>query len=364
MSSDEKVRESWDVFWEGATPESEIQMRDFYGGRQWILKHVPRFGRVLEAGCGLGRYVFYLDRLGIDVEGLDFHEPTVDSLKAWARHAGFTAPFRVGDVNALPHEPDSLSGYISLGVIEHIAEGPGRALAEAYRVLRPGGVAVITTPSVSFSQAYLRLRRTARDVVKTVLGKPVKKAPFFQHWYTPRELSGFVRRAGLDVVLAGGGDLVYSMLELGFTPRDRPLFRVVDCLEAGPLARFGAQAFTVSLKRGPRMSCFLCGQQTVRPDRLREFYLPVCRECEATELASYYRPGVKPRFHQHYTFQPPVAPAHDETCRYCGRPFTTDTLFEDFGFAIPVCPACLRLPNVNLDLSNRHLKPVWRMEII
>ena len=34
---------------------------------------------------------------------------------------------------------NSISYYISLGVIEHFAEGPKDALDEAYRVLKPGG---------------------------------------------------------------------------------------------------------------------------------------------------------------------------------------------------------------------------------
>jgi hypothetical protein len=50
--------EVWDDWWGGISPLSEIRMWDFYGGRQWITKYVPRFGKVIEGGCGVGRYVF------------------------------------------------------------------------------------------------------------------------------------------------------------------------------------------------------------------------------------------------------------------------------------------------------------------
>src|SRR5438445_6400131 len=136
---------AWDEFWQGITPEAEIKMWDFYGGRPWILKHTPRHGKVLEAGCGLGRYVFYLSHLGIDIEGLDFHKPTIEAVRQWAARHACTCEFRLGDITSLPYDSDSLSGYLSFGVIEHFREGPSAALVEAHRVLRPGGVAIIST---------------------------------------------------------------------------------------------------------------------------------------------------------------------------------------------------------------------------
>jgi len=81
--------EKWADFWEGHTPESEILMWDFFGLRPWILKYTPRYGKVCEAGCGLGRYVFYLNKLGIDIEGLDFEQETIDFLNIWKTQNGF-----------------------------------------------------------------------------------------------------------------------------------------------------------------------------------------------------------------------------------------------------------------------------------
>ena len=58
----EKKTKVWENFWEGLTSVSEIQMWDYYGGRQWVTKYAPRFCKVIEAGCGAGRYNFYLQR--------------------------------------------------------------------------------------------------------------------------------------------------------------------------------------------------------------------------------------------------------------------------------------------------------------
>jgi MPBQ/MSBQ methyltransferase len=50
-----------------------------------------------------------------------------------------------GDAESLPFETDSFDRYVSAGSVEYWPE-PELAVAEAYRVLRPGGVALIVGP--------------------------------------------------------------------------------------------------------------------------------------------------------------------------------------------------------------------------
>ena len=76
----------WDSQWENISPEKEIRKWDFYGLRPWILKYVPRYGKVIEAGCGSGRWVFYLSRLGINIEGythqLNYYYPVKGGIES------------------------------------------------------------------------------------------------------------------------------------------------------------------------------------------------------------------------------------------------------------------------------------------
>lgn len=92
-------------------------------------------GRVLDVGCGIGHSYELLaprETVGLDVD------PTV--------LAGQDRETRVGDMRALPFEDGSFSGVISVQAIEHVPD-PERALAEARRVLEPGGIAVFVTPN-------------------------------------------------------------------------------------------------------------------------------------------------------------------------------------------------------------------------
>src|SRR5207247_7687334 len=115
-------------------------------------------------------------------------KPTIEAVRQWAARHASTCEFRLGDITSLPYDSESLSGYLSFGVIEHFREGPSAALVEANRVLRPGGVALISTQSVSFAQLAIRLARAGRDVTRRLLGRQVPSRTFFQYWFSPGTL--------------------------------------------------------------------------------------------------------------------------------------------------------------------------------
>jgi len=92
-------------------------------------------GRVLDLGCGVGHsYEALAPRVTV---GLDV-DPDVLS--------GQRRETRVGDMRALPFADGDFDATISVQAIEHVPD-PERALAEARRVVRPGGVAVFVTPN-------------------------------------------------------------------------------------------------------------------------------------------------------------------------------------------------------------------------
>jgi SAM-dependent methyltransferase len=110
---------------------------EFVRTQQLLARFLPPAPAVvLDVGGGPGAYAAWLSGLGYDVHLLDPIALHVEQ----ARAAGVTAT--VGDARSLPFDDGSADVVLLLGPLYHLPEADDRrrALAEARRVLRPGGV--------------------------------------------------------------------------------------------------------------------------------------------------------------------------------------------------------------------------------
>ena len=82
----------------------------------------------------------------------------------------------------LPYPDDSFGGVVAMGSPEHVPEGPRKVFSEFYRVIEPGGVAIVTMPQFSVFRAIGKhlvqepMRKLKRSsLVRKLLGKePLK----------------------------------------------------------------------------------------------------------------------------------------------------------------------------------------------
>ncbi|MBT9254657.1 class I SAM-dependent methyltransferase [Phycicoccus sp. MAQZ13P-2] len=91
---------------------------------------------VLDAGCGTGRMARYLVDRGLSVVGVDLSP----GMLAMARRDHPDLELYEGSLTALPLDDDSVDGVVFWYSLIHLADDElPHALAEAVRVLRPGG---------------------------------------------------------------------------------------------------------------------------------------------------------------------------------------------------------------------------------
>jgi SAM-dependent methyltransferase len=135
---------SWTKLWDsqGILESARDAEKDRYS--QFFRRYFPSApGKILEGGCGTGGYVIAYRKLGYDIIGVDF---SVDTIRRIKKEAGQDVPLYAANVLALPFKDDVFDSYVSGGVMEHFEEGPDKALQEARRVLKKGGILLATVP--------------------------------------------------------------------------------------------------------------------------------------------------------------------------------------------------------------------------
>jgi len=188
------TRQAWENIWNTASVEMELEAIQYPRAQQQIrqyLRYLPAHELILEAGSGLSAVVITLRQLGYNVVGLDY---AVNALHI-SRHHSPDLPLIAGDVHALPHPDNSLGGYLSFGVLEHFEQGMSAALREAYRVLKPGGIAVITIPYPNIVWRLAQWRRAQQ-------GHSLIDETFYESTYTREQLISEISAVGFDVIKA------------------------------------------------------------------------------------------------------------------------------------------------------------------
>lgn len=111
---------------------------------------------LLDAGCGTGAYSEALvDQVG-HITALDLSDGMLEVARAKLAQAGAAGriEFHKGSITAMPFPDESFDGVMFNQVLHHLEDGrdrdygaTARAIAEAHRVLRPGGLVVINACS-------------------------------------------------------------------------------------------------------------------------------------------------------------------------------------------------------------------------
>jgi SAM-dependent methyltransferase len=134
------VRALYESVWADAPPDPEPWA---WGRRRALLLAEARGGeRVLDLGCGAGRFVAALRDAGADPVGVEIAEAALERARRNAPGADLRA---VEPDGSLPLEHGSVDLVWCSEVLEHVADTE-HLLLETRRVLRPGGRLLVTVP--------------------------------------------------------------------------------------------------------------------------------------------------------------------------------------------------------------------------
>jgi SAM-dependent methyltransferase len=158
---------------------------------------------LLDVGCGFGEFggVFFQEPADV---GLDVNPSDVQLARQRAAYRNLV----LADGRRLPFVAGAFASVLSVSVVEHI-ERAEYVITEAWRVLRPGGVLVFTTPSPDMGEKLLYprlLRAGGLGGLGRIYARTVDR--FFHHvslkpkdeWVQIQERVGFRVREAREII--------------------------------------------------------------------------------------------------------------------------------------------------------------------
>lgn len=127
--------------WYSKTTFKDLKRHRFMA--EHLVEKIPANGKVLEIAPGPGYFCIELAKLGnYQITGLDISKTFVKIAQKNAAEAGLAIDFREGNASAMPFQENTFDFTFCQAAFKNFSE-PIKAIAEMYRVLRPGGISLI-----------------------------------------------------------------------------------------------------------------------------------------------------------------------------------------------------------------------------
>jgi|YNPMSStandDraft_1061717.scaffolds.fasta_scaffold00520_19 ArsR family transcriptional regulator len=177
----ERAREALAAFRDNPAAWDEMRALDLPAGaiEEALLARLPRgrLGRVLDIGCGTGRMIALLGPRAESMLGIDLSRRMLALARTRIAELGLThCSVRQADMARLPL-PDSSFDLVLLCMVLHYADEPAVVLAEAARLVAPGGtVAVIDLAPHGRDDLIRRLAHTIPGIAPAEVARPLEAA--------------------------------------------------------------------------------------------------------------------------------------------------------------------------------------------
>jgi len=162
-------------------------------------------GRILEAGCGTGRWVYRLVPLGYRVVLSDFSPEMIriasEQIDEKKVSDGVEACHVLDICDMHTFEDDSFDMALALGTPVGLCDNPGKAVAELHRVVEQGGF-VFCDMANRYRRALDLAKENDWAAVVQVLdsGKNQANGGFVSRSFTPKEIRELFTACGLQVL--------------------------------------------------------------------------------------------------------------------------------------------------------------------
>jgi SAM-dependent methyltransferase len=219
----------------------------------------PNGGRLLDVGCGPAVFTAELTARDFEVWGVDLSPEVVELARRIANEGprGDQAHFSVGDIEQLDFGNDTFDTVLAIGIFEYLPSDEA-ALAQVRRVLKPGGLAILSLQNrYSYWTGIRSLAWPLRPLLRGLLGRRFPGREFSGHHRTrshaPRSFRRIASRHGMTAILEERVNFNPIPFNVpGSLPR--PYLRSLDWVNRRPEVRrmipWACGTYLVALRKG------------------------------------------------------------------------------------------------------------------
>jgi tRNA (uracil-5-)-methyltransferase TRM9 len=198
----EKTRENYNLI----AKEFSATRKEIWEELKFLFENLKEGEKVLDLGCGNGRWYKVFKEKKVDYFGIDNSEKLIEI----AKENFPEAKFFVGDALNLPFQDNFFDKVYSIALLHHIPSEDFRikVLKEVKRVLKPGGILILTCWRIHRLREILAL---LKYTLLKIIGRSKldfkdffvpwgKKMLRYYHFFTQRELENLVKKVGFEIL--------------------------------------------------------------------------------------------------------------------------------------------------------------------
>jgi tRNA (uracil-5-)-methyltransferase TRM9 len=201
----EKTKENYNLI----AKEFSATRKEIWEELKFLFGDLKEGEKVLDLGCGNGRWYKVFKEKKVDYFGIDNSEKLIEI----AKEKFPDAKFFVGDALNLPFPDDFFDKVYSIALLHHIPSEDFRikVLKEAKRVLKPGGILILTCWKIYrpreiltlLKYTFLKIIGRSKLDFKDFFVPWGKKTLRYYHCFSKRELENLLRKVGFEILESG-----------------------------------------------------------------------------------------------------------------------------------------------------------------